>query len=175
MSPALLALLAGCPRPAAAPPPQAEAEREEAVVEPPPCGQLRDGRYTDAGRGFSIEVPEDWLITPCRGDADQRLTMSQGLTGVSLSVAVYAEDHIAPRERAGCLWTFQDTGHYSALAAPEVTVAGCTPWEPTAPRVRGWYTLRGPWAYHLELTLPDGYLGPSLAEGEALIRSFRLE
>ena len=170
MSPALLALLAGCPRPAP-PPPEAEAEAPES----PPCGQLRDGRYTDGERGFSIAVPEDWLITPCRGGGDQRLTMSQGLTGVRLSVAVYAEDHITPRDREGCQWTFRDTGHYSALDAPEVTVAGCTPREPTEPRVQGWYTLRAPWAYHLELTLPDGYLGPSLAEGEVLIRSFRLE
>ncbi len=139
------------------------------------AGVSRGGRFVDPERGWSVEIPEDWTAEPGWSDEDLRVRLTHVLTQVTLEIAAYPEAEITPRERDSCLWTFRDTGHYSALPVPgEVTVAGCTPWEPTGPRVQGWYTVAGPWAYHLELVLPDGYLVAGLQAGEDLIRTFEL-
>ena len=167
----LMLALVGCPKP--------EPPVFTPVVQqrpPQPIGQVRGGRFHDDERGFSVGLPEDWQLEPGAVGEDLRATLTHVVTQAVLEIAVYPERSVRPKERDSCLWTFQDEGVYTALQVEEdVTVAGCTPWDPTGARVQGWYTVTPTWAYHLELILADGYLVPGLDEGESLIRTFRVE
>jgi len=143
---------------------------------PIPVGAIEGGRFLDRERGFSIAVPEDWQIEPGAMGEDLRVTLTHVVTQTMLEISVHPERTVEPRERDFCLWTYQDEGKYTTLnVGRPVTVAGCTPWDPTESRAQGWYTVTPEWAYHLELILGDGYLAPGLDVGEALIYTFRLE
>ena len=164
-------LLLGCPKPE---PPVFTPVLEQRP--PEPVGEIRGGRFHDDERGFSVGLPEDWQLEPGAVGGDLRATLTHVVTQAVLEIAVYPEREVTLRERRTCLWTFRDDGEYTALQVDGVvTVAGCTPWNPTEARVQGWYTVTPVWTYHLELSLTDGYLAPGLDEGESLIRSFRLE
>ncbi len=142
-----------------------------------PAGVVTDGVYTDS-KGFSVHVREGWVATPGADYEQRRLTMDHVPTGGRLEFFVYPEGGIWPRERTGCHWTFEDRGPYGVPpVGGDVTVATCTPRAAAAggaERVLGWYVLHEGLAWHLEASMPVGYLAPSRLAAEDVLRTLRL-
>lgn len=144
--------------------PRTPAPRPVEVVR---AGTVQNGEYLDADWPIRMRVPEGWTATPGARDEPLRLSLREPRTQVGLELRIYADGPVGPRSREGCAWTFETEGHFRAVrVADPVVVATCTPDEPLAPRVLGYYFKRGEAVYALESVLPVGHLidGKSMAD-----------
>ena len=168
-----LALALACPRPT---PPASTPGEVGAVAGPTPAGVVEGGRFRDHERGFQIVVPEGWMAEIGSAGDDERLRLKHVATGAALRVAVYIEAGVTRRARPDCHWGFEEEDVPSPLRLDQpVAVASCAPFEVGAPRVMGWYVERPPMAYHLELSLPAGYLARGQDAGAEALAGFTLE
>jgi hypothetical protein len=135
-----------------------------------PAGHFAGGAFVDDTYALSVLVPEGWAAEVGDIDAPLRLTLHHAATGATLEYRAWRADSAEPTPRDRCTWTFDDTGHYSALRVPgPVLAATCTPEDASDPRRLGWFLARDGVAYSAEALLPAGrLLGGKAAVEDAL-------
>lgn len=162
-----------CKKPVPPPEPVPSLVAPAAVAAPVPAGSVMDGVYVDREWPLSVRVPEGWDVEIGTGDA-VRATFVDPETRVRVEFSAWRGE-AGPRERKGCVWTFEDLAHYRAVRVPEpVTVATCTPDDPKRARVLGWFVGREGVAWSAEAVVPEGVLGPGKEAAERVIAGWRL-
>ena len=155
-----------------APGPAVEATGEIAVETPAPSGVVVDGRFTDGTWSLVVPIPDGWEARPGLKGSGLRLTLDHVETGARVEIWGVQDAALVPRPRAGCTWTFQDRGGYRAVRVPgDVTVATCTPTDPTGPHLFAYLVPRPDVAWHLEITAPGDRLLIGKALGDAVLAS----
>ena len=169
----LLGLLLACHKPA---PPPPLVEPDVSVTAPALAGDIRGGVFQDRRYPVSVALPEGWTGSVGTEPSPMRLTAAHAATGAVVQVITLPQGASAPLSRPGCSWTFVDVGRYRDLTvATDVTVATCTPRDPTGPRVFAVLTQREGFTLDLELSVPNLQLAAGRAAGELLLRGVRFE
>lgn len=172
----LLLFLLGCPKQGPEPfefseedgNPVVELEEEQETY------RVVNGPWNDRKTGLSLDVLEGWSGQPGSEDADLRIRLEHAASGASLEVRALEPAGLTPRPRTGCTWGFSDEGAYSSLRVTSVVrVASCVPVDPGAPRVLATMTTHGPWDWHFELLVPQGYLAASKSASDNLLATVR--
>lgn len=139
-----------------------------------PAGHFAGGAFVDDSFPLSILVPGGWAAEVGDIDSPVRLTLHHAATGATLEYRAWRAETAEPGPRERCTWTFDDTGHYSALRVPgEVLAATCTPADPSEPRRLGWFIARDGVAFSAEALLPAGKLLDSKSAVEDALASAR--
>lgn len=165
-----LALLIACRKPV---PPQVTPEAEP-PAEVRPSGALGGGMYVDRRWPLVVPVPEGWTAEVGADDAPLRMRAQDPVTGAEVEVYALPEGTTGPLDRPECSWTFQDTGRYRMITtADPITVATCTPEEPTAPHRFAVLVVRPGVVWELDLRAPGTSLAAAVAAGEGLLQGVR--
>lgn len=139
-----------------------------------PSGRIVDGVYIDARFGFTLPLATGWAPTLGVADGALRLSATNADTGARVSVSAREPGSLSPVLRPDCEWTFEDRGRYRILrVSGEITVATCTPNEPTAARVFLVILARTDAAWHLEIEAPGTSMAAARYAGHALLAGAR--
>lgn len=169
----LLFGLLACHKPAE--PPVVYAPPTEAPA-PARSGTLSGGVYRDARYPLTVPLSEGWSGEPGVEGSELRFTAVHAATGTTLQAIALPVGATAPPERAECAWSFIDTGSYRDIAVPgPLTVATCTPRDPTGPRVFAVLVVRSSVVIDLELSVPNTQLAAGRAAGDVLLHAVRFE
>ena len=168
-----LVYLLACRRPAPLP---------EVVAPPPPppapaqAGAIVEGVFHDARYPLTVPLIGGWTGEPGVEPEPLRLTASHAESGASLQAFALPIGSTEPPARPECAWNFIDTGSYRDLAVTgPVTVATCTPREPTGPRIFAVLAPRATAVIDLELSVPNETLAAGRAAGDLLLRGVRFD
>lgn len=139
-----------------------------------PSGEVRGGRFEDASRPFTIEVPEGWGARAGLDEGELRVTLRHAETGAVVLVYARPDGPPSPELREGCTWTFTTEGRFRALPDTElVTVATCTPDDPLGDRTFGYLVSRSGWLWQIEVRAPATSMLDAKRAGDHLLRSLR--
>ena len=172
----LLWLCWGCPRRPPEPLEIPESEWVDAEEAPPETESWRvvNGPWRDLETGLALDVLEGWSGRPGPVDSPLRIRLEHASSGASLEIRGLPPSDLQPRVRAGCEWGYTEEGIYSRLRVTgEVRVATCLPEDPGAPRVLATLTHQVGFDWHLELLVPQGYLGPAKTAADELMSTIR--
>ena len=169
----LLLLLLACRKPGEPPEVYVPGSSESA---PSPAGQISGGVYQDQRFAVSVPLPEGWTGAVGAEPSPLRFTATHATTGAVVQLVTLPAGAGVPLARPGCSWTFVDVGRYRDLTvASDVTVATCTPKDPTGPRVFAVLTPRDGFTLDLGLSVPNTQLAAGRAAGQILLRGVRFE
>ena len=168
----LIWLFWGCPR--RPPEPMEIPESEWTEVEEKPA-ETESWRVVN-GPWRALDVLEGWSGQPGATDDPLRIRLEHASSGASLEIRGLPANDLQPRVRAGCEWGYTEEGLYSRLRVTgDVRVATCLPEDPGAPRVLATLTHQVGLDWHLELLVPQGYLGPAKTAADELMSTVRFE
>lgn len=140
------------------------------------AGVIAGGTFEDATWPLKVPIPEGWTARPGQADSPLRLSAEHALTRARVEVFALPAGSVEPPPRAGCAWDFVDTGRYRGLSVTdEVTVATCTPDEPSAPHVFAVLLLRPELTWSLTVSAWPEQMVAGKEAGEALLRGVRFE
>lgn len=161
------------------PEPASPTERRRAARPPrqvltEPAGEIRGGRFIDAGRPFSLAVPPGWEALPGTREGRLRLGLRHLESGARVRIYASAPGPLDPVPRRGCTWTFEADGRFRALPdAGEVRVATCTPDDPEGDHIFAYLLIRSGWLWQLEVHAPSEGMVQAKDAGDQVLRSLR--
>ncbi len=136
------------------------------------AGEVRDGRFRDRQHGWELPIPEGWVAHPGPDAGLMRVALEKVATQVRVEVWVFpGGGDLSARRREGCLWTFQEVGHFTALELDgPVHTATCVPEDPDGPRIYATIARRGGQILQVEVHAPADLLVAAKEEGDAITR-----
>ncbi len=137
-----------------------------------PAGELQDGRFKDRRYGWELPIPEGWVATAGPDAGLMRVSLAKVATEVRVEVWVFpGGGDLSARQREGCMWSYQDQGHFTALeGAGAVHTATCVPLDPTGPRIYATITRRAGQILQVEVHAPADGLVAAKEEGDSITR-----
>jgi len=137
-----------------------------------PAGEVIEGRFRDRRYGWELPIPDGWIAMSGPDAGLMRVSVQKVDADVRVEIWVFPGGvDLAAQRREGCIWTYQDEGHFTALDGDGLThTATCVPDDPSRHRIYASIVRRGGQIVQVEVHAPVDALVSGKEAGDALTR-----